>query len=91
MQRASQVNALHANSVYLESKEGVAALNEKIRDINSHFDSTIQTIMDPRKTERDMEKIRQDPLMSAGLRGFDRLKWQLQEGLDVYGKADGDG
>lgn len=91
MQRAAQVNALHANGVYLESKEGVAALNEKIRDINSHFDSTIQTIMDPRKTERDMEKIRQDPLMSAGLRGFDRLKWQLQEGLDVYGKVDGDG
>jgi hypothetical protein len=88
-QRFAEINALHANSVYLESKEGIELLNARIRDINSRFDGEIQKVKDPKKPERDMEKIRKNPLMAAGLRGFERLKWQMAEGIDIYGKNNG--
>jgi hypothetical protein len=45
--------------------------------------------MDPKKPEREMEKIRKNPLMAAGLRGFDRLKWQMAEGINIYDKNNG--
>jgi hypothetical protein len=45
--------------------------------------------MDPGRTERKMKAIREDPLIAAGIRGFDRLKWQLEEGIDVFGVNDG--
>lgn len=51
--------------------------------INQHFDEAIDAIMDPGKHEREMEKIRKDPLMSAGIRGFERLKWNLEEGVEL--------
>jgi hypothetical protein len=45
--------------------------------------------MDPGKTERELKRIRETPLIAAGIRGFDRLKWQMQEGLDVFGTNNG--
>jgi hypothetical protein len=54
--------------------------------INQRFDSAIDAIRDPHKNERQMEKMKKDPLMSAGMRGFDRLKWDIQAGIDPFNK-----
>lgn len=85
----AQINSLNSNSVYLESKEGIELLNNKIKDISEHFKNTIDEVMDPGRTERKLKAMREDPLIAAGIRGFDRLKWQLEEGIDVFGVSDG--
>ena len=45
--------------------------------------------MDPNKHDRKIEEIKRNPLLAAGSRGFDRLKWQMAEGIDIYGRDDG--
>jgi len=90
-QRLAQVQALRANSAYNETKEGLEGRRREIEEINRHFNQMIETVMDPDKHERQMRKIKNDPLLSAGVRGLDRLRWNMHEGIDVFARGQPDG
>lgn len=55
-----------------------------IEDTNSRFDEAIDAVRDPGRHERQMKAMREDPLMAAGIRGLDRLKWNLKAGIDPF-------
>lgn len=73
----------------MESNEGIELKRREIEEINGFYTSEIDKIMDPGKHDRKMEEIKSNPLLAVGLRGFERLKWQLEEGFDVMGKSSG--
>lgn len=51
-----------------------------MRTINDQFDQAIEKIMDPFKSQREEAAMRANPLFAAGIRGLDRLKWDLKSG-----------
>ena len=82
--RSAQCNAITANSTYLQSDEGVAERTKVLDEINKRFDDAIDMIMDPNRHEREMDAIRSDPMMAAGMRGLERLKWTIAAGGDPF-------
>jgi len=73
-----------ANGAYLESKEGQELYGKQIEAINERFDDAIQSVRDPGKHQREMAALRKDPLMSAGIRGLDNLKWRIRAGVNPF-------
>jgi hypothetical protein len=67
----------------MESEEGVTLSNRKIDEINRHYDSAIERIMDPDRHARRLKKLEESPLFAAGKRAFDRMRWQMEEGLPI--------
>ena len=80
----AQVRALMANGAYLESKEGQELRAKEVEAINERFDGAIQSVRDPGKHKREMAALREDPLMSAGIRGLDNLKWRIRAGVNPF-------
>lgn len=58
------------------------ARNTLMEEINQRFDDAIDGVRDPGKNERQMEAMRNDPLMSASLRALDRMKWDIAAGIN---------
>lgn len=71
-QRA-QINAIVSNSAYLESKGNQEIRLREIQDLNDHYENVIDGILDPQPEVDLMD----DPLMAAGVRGLDKLRWEM--------------
>lgn len=82
-EKRSQIHAIMSNSAYLESKEGVELRREEIEVIEEHFAEMIAFVRDPEPEPE--ERLEDNPLFAAGMRGLDKLKWEYglaQPGVD---------
>jgi DNA-binding ferritin-like protein len=69
--------AILSNGGYLQSEQGVQGRKTEIEELNEHYDNLIESIRDPFKAEREREELMANPLMAAGMRGLDRLRWEM--------------
>lgn len=76
-ERRATIRALRSNGGYLQSEKGLDALKQEIAQINEKFDEVIEHIMDPGKAEREQRELEENELFAAGMRGLDRLKWDM--------------
>lgn len=76
-ERRDQIRALLTNSAYVESDEGISARKKLIDELNDHFDKAVDAILDPHKSEREDAALRANPLFAAGMRGLEKLKWDM--------------
>jgi DNA-binding ferritin-like protein len=76
-QRRQHILAILSNGGYLQSKEGPEARKSEIEGLNQHYDGLIDQIRDPFKAERERAELMADPLMAAGMRGLEKLKWEM--------------
>lgn len=61
----------------------MAARKQEIEKLNEDYDKEIDRILDPGREKREEEALMADPLMAAGIRGFERLKWDIRSGALV--------
>ncbi|MBA2725194.1 MAG: hypothetical protein H0U53_04320 [Actinobacteria bacterium] len=89
-ERRAQVRAILSNGGYFQSKEGLDARRTEIEEVNRHYDEVIDEIRDPGKAEREERAVQDNPLFAAGIRGLDRLKWDLQAAQGVQAQLGAD-
>jgi hypothetical protein len=70
--KQARINALLANSAYLESDEGVKSRADQIREMEENFNEIVSGITNP-QPEVDLSE---NPFFAAGQRGMERLKWE---------------
>lgn len=70
----------------MESDEGVAKREKLIEEIGRGFDEEIAKITDPfgEQEEIAIEKLMENPLYAAGIRSFERMRWDMESGLDPF-------
>lgn len=54
--------------------------------INKDFDAAMREITDPGYEERKEREMMANPLFAAGVRNFERMRWDLEAGLDPFAK-----
>lgn len=67
-----------ANGGYFELKDGAQLQKDTIQQLNDHFDQAVDAILDPNKAEREQQELEDNPLFAAGMRGLERLKWDIE-------------
>lgn len=69
--------AILSNSAYLKGDQAFEGRKQEIEALNQHYDQLIESVRDPFKAEREYEELMSDPVMAAGIRGFERLRWEM--------------
>jgi uncharacterized protein YicC (UPF0701 family) len=87
VERRAQIRAIISNGAYLQSKEGLQARKQEIEALNEEFDKLIDKILDPFKEKREQEELMANPLFAAGIRGFEKLKWDIRSGALIIPPA----
>lgn len=82
-ERRAQVRSIYANSAYLKTDKALEVRVESIAALNQHFDEAVEHVRDPGKKEREDRAFRENPLFAAGMRGLDRLKWDLGGNVEM--------
>ncbi len=83
-ERAAQIRSTLSNSALYESTEGQDLQKKMVQGINERFDEAIMTVRDPGRHNRQMRALRADPLMAAGIRGLEKLKWDIKAGKNPF-------
>lgn len=66
-----------SNGGYFQSEKGLEARKQEMAKVNESFDQAIDNVMDPGKDAREQRMMEENPLFGAGIRGLERLKWDL--------------
>lgn len=79
-ERRAHIRAILSNGGYLQGDKTMEARRTELDQINEHYDKAVMKVMDPWRAYREQREFEENPLFAAGMRGLDRLKWDLQAG-----------
>jgi hypothetical protein len=81
-ERQAHLRAVLSNGGFFQIKDGLDIRKNELERINRTFQEAIERVRDPGKEEREQRALESNPLFSAGIRGLERLKWDMFGGQD---------
>ncbi len=75
-----------SNSAYTEAEDSTKIIEDMVAAINKDFDVAVREIVDPGYEDRKEREMLSNPLFAAGIRSFERMRWDLEAGLDPFAK-----
>lgn len=66
----------------MEAENPQKIIEEMVAAINKDFDDARHRITDPGYEERAERQMMANPLFAAGIRNFERMKWDMEAGLN---------